>query len=120
MKDHTCTDECVPPTFRYQVRPGMELTRGDRVRFLSERLGVLLYEDAGWFVGTLGRDFVGEFYGPHPSDRLAGWYLVTVPQRAVEPANEGSAELIQELVRQNGRDARLFVPVHAEQIEPAS
>lgn len=117
MRDHTCTDECVPPTFRYQVSEGVTLAPGDRVTFLAELLGVLLHEDDGQFVGTLGRDFVGTYHGPHPSDRLTGWHLVSVPPIAVEPANDGCAELIHRARKAN---ARLFVPVHGEQIAPCS
>lgn len=118
MRDHTCTDHCTPPTFRYQVSAELTLTVGQRVKFLTDQLGVLLGPDDGQFVGTLGRDFVGQFHGPHPSERLSDWLLVTVPLLAVEPGNDACAELIDQVRRTEGRDARLYVPVHPSQIEP--
>lgn len=116
MHEHTCTDACTPMPFRYQVRDDLVLSPGDRVKFTSQRLGVLLDPDDGQFVGTLGLDFIGAYRGPHPAPRLEGWHLVTVPIRAVEPANDGCAELIEEL-RRAVPDGRLFVPVHPSQIE---
>jgi hypothetical protein len=115
MRDHTCTEDCTAMPFRYQLTDEVTVAVGDRVTFLAERLGVLLQEDDGQFVGTLGRDFVGIYHGPHPSPRLEGWHLVTVPPIAVEPANDGCAELIHHARKAN---ARLFVPVHASQIAP--
>lgn len=91
---------------------------GQRVKFHAESLGVLLAPEDAKFVGTLGRDFVGILDGLHPSDRLPEWMLVTVPLRAVEPGDDDCAELIQRVAMTEGRDARLWVPVHPSQIEP--
>lgn len=96
------------------------MKKGTRVKYVNKEtnLGVMETPNDTKFIGTLGRDFVGIYEGPHDNPRLSDWHITTVAISAVEPANEYCDERIEELIREHGRQHRLYVVVHKGQIEP--